>query len=135
MSALSRTKGASGERELARLLTELSGRPITRRVRQHAGDSDLLGLDPWCIESKRARAAPLALIAREWWPQAVAQASAHGGVPLLCYRADRAPWRAVWPAWVHLPELRSHCTTFDDALVSDLLTWWLMCRRVVLPSV
>jgi len=130
MGSMSRTKGASGERELAALLSELSGRRIVRRVRQHAGDSDLLGLDPWCIESKRARAAPMALIAREWWPQAVAQARAHGGVPLLCFRADRAPWRAVWPAWVHLPELRSDHVLFADALVSDLLTWWRLCGHV-----
>jgi Holliday junction resolvase len=130
MSALSRAKGQAGERELARLLTELSGRDVTRRVRQHSGDSDLLGLDGWAIECKRARAAPLALIAREWWPQAVAQARAHGGVPLLCFRADRAPWRAVWPAWIHRPELRSDHVLFADALVSDLLTWWRLCRHV-----
>ena len=45
MGSLSRTKGAAGERELAALLSELSGRDVRRRVRQHAGDSDLLGLD------------------------------------------------------------------------------------------
>lgn len=97
MGSLSRTKGQSGERELAALLSELTGRRIARRVRQHAGDSDLVGLPAWCIESKRARTAPLALIAREWWPQAVAQANTQGTVPLLCYQADRQPWRAAWP--------------------------------------
>jgi len=135
MSGLrSRTKGQSGERELAALLSELTGRRVTRRVRQHAGDSDLVGLPGWCVESKRARSAPLTLIAREWWPQAVAQANAQGTIPLLCFRADRQPWRAVWPAWVHLPELRTPCTSFDDALVGDLLTWWRLCKRVAVPS-
>jgi len=93
-----------------------------------------VGLHGWCVESKRARSAPLALIAREWWPQAVTQARKCGGVPLLCFRADRQPWRAVWPAWVHLPELRTPCTSFDDALVGDLLTWWRLCKRVAVPS-
>ncbi len=134
MGSLSRTKGAAGERELAALLSELSGRDVRRRVRQHAGDSDLLGLDQWVIECKRARTAPLSLVAREWWPQAVAQARAQGAVPLLCFRADRQPWRAVWPAWVHLPELRTGSTQFADALMSDLLTWWRLCRSWGAPS-
>ncbi|RCX09800.1 putative PDDEXK endonuclease [Extensimonas vulgaris] len=137
MGSLSRTKGQSGERELAALLSELTGRRIARRVRQHAGDSDLVGLPDWCIESKRARSAPLSLVAREWWPQAVTQANAQGTIPLLCFRADRQPWRAVWPVWpvwAILPELRTPCTSFDDAVMGDLLTWWRLCRRLSLLS-
>ena len=34
MGSLSRTKGQTGEREAARLLSELTGRTVRRRVRQ-----------------------------------------------------------------------------------------------------
>ena len=52
MGGLSRSKGQRGEREVAALLSELTGHDVRRRVRNHAGDSDLQGLPGWEIEVK-----------------------------------------------------------------------------------
>ena len=49
MAGLSRNKGKAGERELARLLAELTGHDVRRRVRQHDGDDDLVGVNDLLI--------------------------------------------------------------------------------------
>ncbi len=99
MSAMQRNKGKSGEREAGALVRELTGWDVRRRVRQHAGDSDLQGVPGWALEVKRHRTATPGEVAR-WWAQAVAQAG--DLLPVLLYRADRAEWRAVWPLAVLL---------------------------------
>ncbi len=43
MSAMSRTKGQSGEREVSAIVRALTGWDVGCRVRQHGGDSDLEG--------------------------------------------------------------------------------------------
>lgn len=93
MSVMQRRKGQVGECELARLLSDLLGVHIRRRVRQRDGDSDLEGLTGWCIECKRAKTAKLGA----WWSQTLAQALAREEWPVLFYRIDRKEWRAVWP--------------------------------------
>ncbi len=124
----SRTKGQSGERELAALLSDLTGRHIKRRVRQHDGDADLEGLPGWAIEVKRYRQATPALIAG-WWDQACRQAERAGAAPILFYRVDRQDWRCVWPAHLHLrPPHATPSTNLIDTLQADPLTWWrLVC--------
>ncbi len=101
MGLTSRRKGKVGEREIAGLLADLTGYAVKRRVRQHDGDSDLEGLPGWCVEVKRhARATRGDLTG--WWRQAVTQADAAGGIPVLFFRRDRDDWRAVWPLSVNL---------------------------------
>lgn len=95
MSATSRTKGQSGEREAAALIAEHTGWDVRRRVRQHLGDSDLDGTRGWCVEVKRHKRASRHLIG-DWWFQAVEQARKVHKRPLLCYRQDRDEWRFVW---------------------------------------
>jgi len=101
MGMMQRTKGKVGERDAANLLSDLTGYQITRRVRQHDGDSDLVGLPGWSLEVKRVKKADRADI-RGWWDQAVAQAEREGCIPVLLYRRDRDEWRAVWPLSAHL---------------------------------
>lgn len=96
MTAMQRNKGQSCERAAAELVRELTGWDVRRQVRQHAGDSDLQGVPGWSVEVKRQRTAAAGEIAA-WWRQAVGQAERAGGMPVLLYRADRAPWRARWP--------------------------------------
>jgi hypothetical protein len=126
--AMARTKGQAGEREAANLLAQLTGRDVRRRVRNHAGDSDLEGLPGWSLEIKRHATARPGEIAA-WWSQTVAQALRGGGKPLLMYRADHASWRCVWPATTHLPgqpvQLEMHST-----LTATPETWWLMCQHL-----
>ena len=84
--AHSRTKGATGEREIAAMIRDLTGHNVQRRVRQHDGDSDLEGV-------KRAAKPQLSA----WWLQTVEQARRGRAKPVLFYRIDRRQWRAVWP--------------------------------------
>ena len=94
MSAMQRTKGASGEREIAAIIRDLTGFEVNRRVRNHEGDSDLTGIPGWSVEVKRHKKADRADIAK-WWAQTVRQAN--GELPVLFFRRDRDIWRAVWP--------------------------------------
>lgn len=93
MSAMQRTKGKAGEREVAALIREHTGFDVRRRVRQHEGDSDLEGIPGWSCEVKRAKEARLSA----WWLQACEQARKSRAKPVLFYRIDRRQWRAVWP--------------------------------------
>ena len=81
MGKMQREKGKRGEREAAALLSRLTGREVTRRVRQHDGDSDILGLDPWCVEVKLQKRLAL----DDWWAQALYQEIADGW-PMLMWR-------------------------------------------------
>ena len=93
MGAMQRQKGKTGEREAAALIRDLAGWDVQRRVRQHGGDSDLVGVPGWSVEVKRRRSATQSDLAT-WWAQAVAQAGSDR--PVLLYRLDRGAWRAVW---------------------------------------
>ena len=131
MGAASRSKGKAGERELAALLSAITGHDVRRRVRQHDGDDDLQGIPGWSIEVKRYATAPLARVAGEWWPQAVEQARATNTLPVLFYRADRQPWRTVWLADLHLmPRPKPLRIDFDATLTADPATWWRMVRHL-----
>jgi hypothetical protein len=99
MSAMQRTKGAQGEREISGVIRDLTGWDVQRRVRNHAGDSDLVGIPGWSVEVKRHKTAGRAEIAG-WWRQSCAQA--RDGLPVLFFRLDRDSWRAVWPVAVGL---------------------------------
>lgn len=99
MGLKSRNKGKSGEREIASIISALTGWDVRRKVRQHGGDCDLEGIPGWSAEVKRHSKACRADL-REWYEQAERQA---GGcmpgskLPVLFYRLDRGEWRAVWP--------------------------------------
>jgi hypothetical protein len=132
MSAMSRTKGNTGEREIAARVRELTGWDVRRRVRQHDGDSDLEGVPGWSVEVKRHAHAARGDIAR-WWAQAVAQAERTSSVPVLFFRQDRDQWRAVWPLAVHLVQQRAamwrdYAWTVEGAVEA----WATAAREVVI---
>ena len=136
MGSLSRTKGQTGEREAARLLSELTGRTVRRRVRQHQHDADLEGLESWgagwCVEVKRLAACPPAMLAQHW-RQAVVQAQRTGLVPLLLVRVDRAAdWVAHWPAALHDDSTGTniYSTSLLETLSASPLAWWRMVRAL-----
>lgn len=97
MGMKSRTKGKSGEREIAALIRDLTGWNVRRKVRQLDGESDLEGVPHFSVEVKRHATATRADI-RGWWEQTREQAMAESKVPVLFYRKDRDDWRAVWSA-------------------------------------
>lgn len=126
----SRTKGQSGEREVAAIIRELTGHDVRRRVRQHQGDADLEGLPGWSVECKRHASTPPGKLA-EWWAQTITQARDAQALPVLFYRGDRAGWRVAWPAALHMADPRPAISAnFNDCLVSDPLTWWRMTHRI-----
>jgi Holliday junction resolvase len=119
MSAMQRAKGQAGERELAAEIHAVTGWAVKRRVRQHAGDSDLEGVPGWAVECKRQAKATRGDIAA-WWAQTVQQADRTGDMPVLFYRLDRSEWRAVWPltpaSWAGLPWRGTCCATIRARL-------------------
>lgn len=102
MGAMSRNKGAAGERELARLLSDELGVEVTRNLLQYqkAGCHDLNGVPGWCLEVKR-RAKVTEGEKRQWWDQVRAAAVSmllagrDTANPAVLYRADRQQWRAL----------------------------------------
>lgn len=95
MGIKSRRKGACGEREFINLLKDYLGDGIERNLEQvRSGGSDVVGLDGWAIEIKRAAKPTLT----QWWDQAERQAD--GKTPALAYRLDRQPWRVRVPLHV-----------------------------------
>ena len=97
MGSKSRTKGASGERELIREIEEWTGIKLERNLAQaFGGGHDLLGLDHWAIECKQYRDISDS-DKKIFWHQAVFQARTVGKTPAVCFRADRQPWRVLVP--------------------------------------
>jgi hypothetical protein len=89
---MSRTKGAVGERELCRLLSEELGVTVRRNVDQaRAGGADCLQLQGFAIECKRTER----LSRPTWWAQAVDQGSKAQAEPLVFFRRSREPWQAL----------------------------------------
>lgn len=92
MGASQRTKGAAGERELCKMLSDELGITIKRNVDQaRAGGADCLELPGFAIECKRRE-----MLSRPaWWKQAVEQGQKVGAEPIVWYRQSRKPWRAL----------------------------------------
>lgn len=94
MSAMQRNKGAAFERKVVILLTDATGTTWRRRVRNQAGDCDVVADEPAfagiSVECEHANF----LCLPAWWRQAVEQAGA-GGVPVLIYRQTGARGETV----------------------------------------
>lgn len=131
MSAMQRNKGKTGEREAAELVRQFTGWDVRRRVRQHAGDSDLQGVPGWAVEVKRHRTATPSEVAR-WWAQAVTQAG--DLLPVLLYRADRAEWRAVWPLAVCLVQQHADYWSGVEWTADTTVQAWATVARDLAPS-
>lgn len=99
--AKSRRKGARGEREVCKLLSENLGGQYNRLLKQYQQSqlSDIEQLvGPYSLEVKNCAKLNL----RAWWQQAVAAAEKRGAVPCLAYKLARSGWRFVVPmpeAW------------------------------------
>ena len=91
MGSLSRNKGRAGEQEIVNILKNELGVPAVRNYAQQAatGGVDILGVDGWAIEVKRAKE-----FSNGWWTQTAEQAASVGLNPVLLYRLDRRKWRA-----------------------------------------
>jgi Holliday junction resolvase len=108
-----KTKGASGEREIASILNrvvsdvrmefglpQLNRLPFQRNQNQSAvGGSDLSNPFFLEIEIKRQETKRINV----WWNQTLKSANDAGGIPILIYRANRMSWRVCMlgniPLW------------------------------------
>jgi hypothetical protein len=92
MTAMQRRKGQRGERELFGLLSDRLGTVVRRNVDQaRQGGADGLDVQGWAVEVKRQQRAFI----EPWWRQTLDQAAAVGRKPILFYRANHKPWRAL----------------------------------------
>lgn len=92
----SRNKGARGERELAEMLTNELGFDVKRKLGQARDGGDDVQVGKFRIEVKRREK-----LAIEAWCKQVEAATQPGEVPVVAFRRNGEPWRAVVPmAWM-----------------------------------
>ena len=134
-----RTKGQSGEREVAKLLNaiiadvraekgltplEIRDEIFQRNQNQSAvGGADLsnpMGLE---IEVKRQES----LSVNSWWTQTVDSAARTGGIPILIYRQNRKKWRVMMlvniPVPMDVPNYSSYSSLSNCRAEFDLDTF------------
>ena len=91
-----RDKGARGERELAELLSHELGTMVKRKLGQARDGGDDIQVGRFRIEVKRRDT-----LAVEQWAKQVEAAAEPGDVPVVAFRRNGEPWRAVVPmAWL-----------------------------------
>ena len=88
----SKQKGASGERELAKLLRSQGYEDARRGVQYNGmyGDADIVGVKGLHIECKRAEA-----VRDEVFLQQAERDSRAGDVPVVMYRRNGEQWKAL----------------------------------------
>lgn len=110
MGRMQRTKGAAGERELCKHLSDELGITVQRNVDQaRNGGADCLQLPGFAVECKRAQA----LRRPTWWAQAVEQGGKAGAEPIVFYRRNREPWQAL----IRTADGGFRCATWDEAML------------------
>ncbi len=111
-----KTKGDSGEREVAQALNDILVKilyslgkeipevDIVQRNKNQAavGGSDLSNTLGLCIEVKRQEA----LSINTWWKQCTAAAERNKDIPVLIYRQNRKPWKVVIPMGINIYDQR-----------------------------
>ena len=132
MGKMQRTKGQAGEREAAGLIGIHTGWQVQRRVRNAAGDSDLVGVPGWSVEIKRYASATRSDISG-WWSQCITQAGSE--LPVLFYRLDRGEWRSVWPLAINLGVQHSHqWEKYEWTVEGTVAAWAAVAREIQLKS-
>ena len=89
----SKRKGAGGERELVSILAAEMGIPVKRILGQARDGGGDIRIGRYLIEVKRQER--IALPA--WLAQTEAAARRDGGTPVVAFRTNGQPWRAVIP--------------------------------------
>lgn len=122
-----RQKGHNGEREVVRWLTELAGPvcvtvgsevPVFERniTQSRDGGYDVKGLEWLAVEVKRVETE----FQRKWWLQLM-KSKEEAQVPLLLFRRNRRPWRAM----VQIPtSIGGRLIQFDAVLEQAQFEAW-----------
>jgi Holliday junction resolvase len=91
-----RSKGNAGERELAKILTDELGFEVKRKLGQARDGGDDIEVGKYRIEVKRREALRL-----DDWCEQIEKVCDVQEVPIVAYRRNGQPWRAVVPmAWL-----------------------------------
>jgi hypothetical protein len=142
-----RTKGQTGEREVAGLLNAIVQQirikegfppladrdlPFQRNQNQSAvGGDDLTNPFGLAIEVKRQEA----LSINTWWKQCVASAERSGFKPVLIYRQNRKPWRVRTLVMFPVTESVSVGPLIAETSIDDFESWFAeYYRRHLLAS-
>jgi len=124
-----RLKGASFEREGAKLIDEHLGIKVERDLEQYrkADRGDLVGLEGWTIECKRyaSTRGSDGGYKPQWWEQATKAANASLNQPVLIYKYDRQPVRCV----VLLSSICEDYIGKDNTATVSLPTWFMIVRE------
>jgi len=135
-----RTKGQTGEREIANDLSKIIrdiyiklNLPIPRdrkgeevpfvqrnQMQTASGGHDITGTFDLAIEIKRQEA----LSINTWWKQAVSQAARADGVPVLLYRQSRKPWKVVMMAQFPFTDAGDKHEFRVEYEYADFLLWF-----------
>lgn len=125
MAAMSRNKGAVGERELFGKLSDELGIVVQRKLgAARDGGCDGLDVPGWAIEVKRTEVLTLS----SFWAQAKRQAEGHGRKPVLFWRKSRAKWVAFMDPHDIAPELFQ---PGGDPLSMPLPRWCELARGLM----
>lgn len=93
---MARNKGAAGERELSKILTDELGFVVQRKLGQARDGGDDIQIGQYRIEVKRRER-----VQADDWAEQVEATCQPGDVPIVAYRRNGQPWRCIVPlAWV-----------------------------------
>lgn len=135
-----RTKGQTGEREVADMLNfiiykamQRAGRPeaeclkamtsVQRNQNQSAvGGNDLTNCLGLSIEVKRQET----LSVPAWWKQTVAAAARNNEVPVLMYRQNRKQWHVRLPILIQMPGqvVQGSMTAVGEVDIDTFKAWF-----------
>ena len=98
MGKKSRTKGATFEREICKVIYEELGVEVRRNLSQlqESGLGDI-ELEPFLIECKRYASGNW--FQKSWWEQCKAAAAKGNLIPVLIWKYDRLPIRVTMPIY------------------------------------
>ena len=89
---MARNKGATGERELSKILTDELGFEVKRKLGQARDGADDIQVGKYRIEVKRRERLQI-----EDWCKQVEACTEDGQVPVVAFRRNGQPWRVVLP--------------------------------------
>ena len=105
-----RNKGAAGEREVAKILTDNLGFVVKRNLGQARDGADDITIEKFRIEVKRKEA-----LAIDKWSAQVEACSNPGEVPIVIYRRSGQPWRVCLLLDNFIPMMRDQLEGVIDA--------------------
>lgn len=130
-----RTKGQTGERDVAKMLNAIvaevredvgypphdkQDEPFQRNQNQSAvGGADLSNPMSLEIEVKRQES----LSVNSWWKQTILSAARTSGVPILIYRQSRKPWKIIMTGMITIKG-GYHYETRVEITIAEFKKWF-----------